>query len=568
MTPAATLLQLVSAPIVSADGGAMPAQDEDAAAVFTGLVAQMMAPATETETATAAPQAAQTERTPEPLASAAVTTQMIAPQVEAEPPVTTEAARAVPAPAAAIVSAPVVTPQVAPETTPAVHVALPRVEKPAVVATATAAPETAPAIDAAGPRVEPSAAAAVATATVTPQVETEQADQPEAAPRSVEAMAQPAAAAPARPRRPEANLPAKAPAEPDEPASAAPDPTVAAAAAAIVAPPMAGQSIAPKSPEAAVATTAPTVPPEAPAMIKAAAPSPEPSDSQGNEAAPAEHDATTSAERTGTPQPAKTPGVDFIKSKLPATVTSALPETAAPETVKTDTAKADTARPAATAQPFSLQPVTPDAPAAPYTPAATVAMPATHQTPEQAPAQAPAQPGAQGSTLSHAAVEQMTQVSVAIQKRLGNGTTKFQLELKPVDLGRIDVALTITAQGKVSAHLAFDTPVTATTFAARESELRQQLTAAGLKLDDDALTFSSRPAESVQNQTTPAQAQAGTFAAFTDPHTGQQPRSNPRQATRALKRADANAAEADLDAALAQLRQRPGSGRLALDLTV
>ncbi|EGF91445.1 flagellar hook length determination-like protein [Asticcacaulis biprosthecium C19] len=213
---------------------------------------------------------------------------------------------------------------------------------------------------------------------------------------------------------------------------------------------------------------------------------------------------------------------------------------------------------------FSLQPVPAETTATPYTPANTIA--------------------AQASALSHAAVEQLNQLSVAIQKRLSAGTTKFQLELKPADLGRIDVALTITAEGKVNAHLEFDTPITATTFAARESELRQQLTAAGLKVDGDALTFSSRPTESASSPSSQTSSQTssqsssqtsnqtsnqtGNLAAFTDQPNGQQARPHPRQAARALKQADQNAAEADLDASLAQLRQRPGTRRLALDLTV
>ncbi|ESQ76022.1 flagellar hook-length control protein FliK [Asticcacaulis sp. AC402] len=278
---------------------------------------------------------------------------------------------------------------------------------------------------------------------------------------------------------------------------------------------------------------------------RAALPNPEP--------VPAQQIADLSAEkRMVSDLPAQLPTLDTKPegrsddAPVPtAEIDSVKPEPAA---LKLDIAEAvkpvaaETPRPA-----FSLQQVAVETTATPYTPPPAIA--------------------AQASALSHAAIEQLSQLSLAIQKRLSDGTTKFQLELKPADLGRVDVALTITSEGRVSAHLQFDTPITATTFAARESELRQHLTAAGLKLDGDALTFSSRPADS-----TPSQSPASQNTAFSDQQAGQQARQNARphaqQTNRAAKQSDQATIEADLDAALAQLRHRPGIGRLALDLTV
>lgn len=535
MPSAATLLQLVAAPLASADGGAMPGQDQDAAATFSGLVARMMAPADETDAA--APQAVQAERTSEAPVAAAVTAQIIAPQLEAEQAATPEQS------AGAAASPRGITLPVEADTAP-------------VTPAAATAPAMAPRIEteaplpirAATPQTEKAATATVSVSTTNPQADAEPTAAAEPAPQAAAIVAQPVATGPKRENRFEVDMPAKEQAGQDEPVPAASDPAADLVADWAVMPlPVAAQVAAPKAAEAAVPASTP-----APLTLKAAARNPESSDSAKDEADSAQDDATPVAGNTA--QSAKATGVDSIKSERSATVKPVLP----------DVVKAEAAQAAAPAQAFSLQPVAPEVPASTYTPAATVATPAVPQIASET----PAQPATPASTLSHAAVEQLTQLSVAIQKRLGDGTTKFQLELKPADLGRIDVALTITGEGKVSAHLEFDTPITATTFAARESELRQQLTAAGLKLDGDALTFSSRAADTTQAQATPSQATQSQANPFADPQTGQQPRSTPRQASRALKQANKTAAEADLDSALAQLRQRPGSGRLALDLTV
>jgi flagellar hook-length control protein FliK len=141
------------------------------------------------------------------------------------------------------------------------------------------------------------------------------------------------------------------------------------------------------------------------------------------------------------------------------------------------------ATPASVAAPaaagFSVQ-APPVAAPAPYT---AQAVPAPDST---AAAQVPA------STLSQTAVQTLSALSMQISKRLDDGNTRFTVELHPADLGRVDVALTIDRDGKVNAHLNFDTPITAAAFSAHQSELRQQLTQAGLNVDSGSLTFSSR----------------------------------------------------------------------------
>ncbi|MBW8879915.1 MAG: flagellar hook-length control protein FliK [Asticcacaulis sp.] len=212
------------------------------------------------------------------------------------------------------------------------------------------------------------------------------------------------------------------------------------------------------------------------------------------------------------------------------------------------------------ATPVAATPVIDAKPVAAPTVAETAPQPVATAPVEAAPAVTPAVSDA-ASTLSRVAVETLAHLAVQIQKRLGDGSTKFQIELKPADLGRVDVALTIAADGKVTARLDFDSPVAAATFSGREHELRQQLAAAGLKLDTDGVTFATRQAE------TPAQPDTSGF--LSDQQAGRQhPSSASRQASRALNNADQVAAEADLDTALLNLRSRQGASRLGLDLTV
>lgn len=207
------------------------------------------------------------------------------------------------------------------------------------------------------------------------------------------------------------------------------------------------------------------------------------------------------------------------------------------------------------------------------------------------PAATPQTPAA--SLMSQTAVDNINALSVQINKRNAEGATKFTMELHPADLGKVDVALSIGRDGKMTAHMTFDSDMTAATFSARESDLRQQLSATGLKLSDDALSFSTRlktdaTAQS-QAQTVNANARSADDSssgnspqqqnAFTqaDSQQGQQrPHSQHlAQLARSQAAADQAAADADLaalnsaiDASAARLKYRQSASRLALDLSV
>jgi flagellar hook-length control protein FliK len=164
-----------------------------------------------------------------------------------------------------------------------------------------------------------------------------------------------------------------------------------------------------------------------------------------------------------------------------------------------------------------------------------------------------------GSNLSKAAVESLSALSMQIHKKLEQGSTKFAIELHPADLGKVEVSLHIGRDGKTTAHLTFDSPVTAASFSASEPELRQQLADAGVSLDKDSLSFSSREGSS-----------QGGSGGFGSALAQDQQQSQARHAARALQAANKVADESDLNAVLdtAVSAMRRGVSTLALNLIV
>jgi flagellar hook-length control protein FliK len=163
---------------------------------------------------------------------------------------------------------------------------------------------------------------------------------------------------------------------------------------------------------------------------------------------------------------------------------------------------------------------------------------------------------AAASNLSKAAVETLSAMSMQISKKLEQGNTKFAIELYPADLGKVEVSLHIARDGKTTAHLTFDSPVTAASFSASEPELRQQLANAGLSVDKDALSFSSRD--------------GGNGFGSAMGQDQQQQQSQTRHANRAMEAALKVADDSDLNAALntAMQAMRNGASKLALNLIV
>ncbi|HEY8572159.1 flagellar hook-length control protein FliK [Phenylobacterium sp.] len=107
-------------------------------------------------------------------------------------------------------------------------------------------------------------------------------------------------------------------------------------------------------------------------------------------------------------------------------------------------------------------------------------------------AQGPAQAASTASSSAPAAAaahtpvrgspETVAAMAAQIIKKLDARSTRFDLELHPADLGRVDVRIEINHQGRVSAAMAFDNPQAAAELKGRAGELQKALEQAGFDL--------------------------------------------------------------------------------------
>ena len=100
-----------------------------------------------------------------------------------------------------------------------------------------------------------------------------------------------------------------------------------------------------------------------------------------------------------------------------------------------------------------------------------------------------ATPLAQGaSTVAQAghairgAPETVANLAAQIIKKLEGRSTRFDVELDPAGLGKVDVRIEIGAHGQITAAMSFETQQAASELRARAGELRQALEQAGFNL--------------------------------------------------------------------------------------
>jgi hypothetical protein len=74
-------------------------------------------------------------------------------------------------------------------------------------------------------------------------------------------------------------------------------------------------------------------------------------------------------------------------------------------------------------------------------------------------------------------------------QRLDGKATRFEIQLDPLGLGKVNVSVQIDARGRLSAAMTFDNPDSAEALKARAGDLRQALEQAGFDLSGTGLSF-------------------------------------------------------------------------------
>lgn len=96
---------------------------------------------------------------------------------------------------------------------------------------------------------------------------------------------------------------------------------------------------------------------------------------------------------------------------------------------------------------------------------------------------------AAGARVSSLPVHNM---AVEIAQRYQAGSNRFRIKLDPPELGRIDVRMDVSKDGRVSAHLTAEKPETLAALSRDAGALERALNANGLETDKNSLNFSLR----------------------------------------------------------------------------
>ena len=81
-------------------------------------------------------------------------------------------------------------------------------------------------------------------------------------------------------------------------------------------------------------------------------------------------------------------------------------------------------------------------------------------------------------------------IAIHIAQHTDTGANRFQLRLDPPELGRVDVRMEVSAEGKLSAVIAVERPETLDLLQRDSRALERSLMEAGLKTDSNSLSFS------------------------------------------------------------------------------
>ena len=87
-----------------------------------------------------------------------------------------------------------------------------------------------------------------------------------------------------------------------------------------------------------------------------------------------------------------------------------------------------------------------------------------------------------GAIPVRGAPQTVANLAAQIAKKLQGRSTRFDLQLDPIGLGRVDVRMEIGASGRMTAAMTFDTPQAAAELRARAAELQRHLEQAGFDM--------------------------------------------------------------------------------------
>ncbi len=96
--------------------------------------------------------------------------------------------------------------------------------------------------------------------------------------------------------------------------------------------------------------------------------------------------------------------------------------------------------------------------------------------------------------------ETIDQIKVNITKSAVKGIDKIQIQLKPEDLGRVEVKMQIGKDGKLQAHIISGRPETMDILQKEVASLEKAFSDAGFRMDEGSLSFSFRESNSQNGQ--------------------------------------------------------------------
>jgi flagellar hook-length control protein FliK len=92
------------------------------------------------------------------------------------------------------------------------------------------------------------------------------------------------------------------------------------------------------------------------------------------------------------------------------------------------------------------------------------------------------------------------QVGVAINRMIKSGTTQFEIQLSPAELGKVDIKLEISQDGLVRATVTADNPAAYAALQKDAGNLEKILQQAGLETDANSLSFNLREGDTQRQQ--------------------------------------------------------------------